>query len=102
MVQAEGLYAAFHCQYLLARTVGWIINGTCIHTFHPPNVSAIVYGESRNELSILAQPSYNNTEVWCVASLRDEMNNIYIEHSSKGKLLVQGYVNTCTMHETVY
>ena len=90
MVQAEGLYATFQCQYLLARTVGWIINGTSIYTFQPPNVSAIVYRESINELSILAQPSYNNTEVWCVASLRDEMNNIHIEHSSKGELIIQG------------
>ena len=92
VIQAEGVSATFRCQHLNATTIGWIVNGTSLYSFTPPNVSTDVLENSVNTLSILALPEYNETQVWCVATilLNPITYRARIENSTKGKLLVQG------------
>ena len=87
-IQAEGIDAIFQCQYVEADAVGWIINGTSVHTYNPPNVTINILDESIHELTILALPNYNGTELWCVATIIQ--NEVRVETSSRGKLIVQG------------
>lgn len=92
-IQAVGTPAKFQCQYSDARTVGWIFNGTSIHSYNPPaNVTSGILPGSINVLTVLALPDYNETEIWCVATV---FQNGYgrVENSSKGKLIVQGTAN---------
>ena len=80
----------FQCQYSDATTVGWIFNGTSIHSHDPPaNVTTDILPGSINMLSVLALPAYNETEVWCIAINGDGR----VENSSKAKLIVQGIAN---------
>ena len=96
MIQAEGTPAMFQCQYTGATTVGWIFNGTSIHSYSPPNITTDVLPGSVNVLTVLALPAYNETEVWCVATiLQSGMNQGRVEYSSKGKLIILGtMINT--------
>ena len=93
MIQAEDTPATFRCQYPSATTVAWIFNGTSIHLYNPPNITNDVLPGSINVLTVLALPAYNETEVWCVASILHNGLNGRVEYSPKGKLIVQGMNN---------
>ena len=96
VIQAEGTPATFQCQYSGATTVGWIFNGTSIHLYNPPNITNDILPGSINVLTVLALLAYNETEVWCVATILQSGLNGRVEYSSKGKLTVQGMNNLVT------
>ena len=89
-VQAIGIPAKFQCQYSGARTIGWIFNGTSIHSYDSPaNITTDILPGSINVLTVPALPDYNETEIWCVATVFQNGHG-RVENSSKGKLIVQG------------
>ena len=93
IIQAEGVDATFQCQYIGASVVGWVFNGTSIHSRLPSNVSQSILDESIYMLTVLALPEYNRTQVWCVATIfpaETESTGPRVEFSSKGMLTVQG------------
>ena len=98
VIQAEGTLATFQCQYSSATTVGWIFNGTSIYSYNPPNITTSILPGSVNVLTVLALPAYNETEVWCVATILQNGMSGRVEYSSKGKLVIQGILHFLINH----
>ena len=77
VIQAEGVTATFLCQYPQAAGINWVVNGTALNQLHLIGVvdSSISLNNDINDtiitetLNITSFPSYNGTEVQCLATL---------------------------------
>ena len=94
VTQAEGVIATFHCQHLQADNIVWRVNGTGLNQLNSkeivPGATSLSDGMggliNTAVLSITALPSYNGTNVTCIAILL----NGTPESSSPANLTVQG------------
>ena len=65
-----GIPATFRCRHQTADSVGWLVNGTLLGSISNNDITPWMLYENNhlvNNLTIMALPKYNGTEVECVA-----------------------------------